>query len=222
MYEWCDRTVNPVTGCLRHCPWCISRYCCEKFKSHVNMDTPAFHEDRLAQIQQGSNQIILLTSMSDPADWETDWLSKTLKAAGDTPKHKFVMLSRDFRAFREKMQFFSRPPNLMTGATIVSRDELERVKPYHPEIFCFMPILEQMGLWQESRYTVHAKWIIAGADARQGERIIPKLSWIMDVAGMASKLSIPIWQDDTLSPYLGKKNLRQELPKGWFVNGGKK
>jgi protein gp37 len=37
--EWCDRTWNPVTGCLHNCPYCYARVITQRFGGRWNQST---------------------------------------------------------------------------------------------------------------------------------------------------------------------------------------
>jgi protein gp37 len=120
--EWCDRTWNPVTGCLHGCPYCYARNLVWRFgktygapKKINSLDMPIYDEEhyqvqypfgfaptflryRLEEpqlIKQPQN--IFVCSMADLfGEWVPDeWIDKVFDVCNGAPQHRFLFLTKN-------------------------------------------------------------------------------------------------------------------------------
>lgn len=123
--EWCDSTFNPVTGCLRGCPYCYAKAMVNRFSGGTDDDqsklyvedkpvrgkdgkiipyphgfAPTFHRYRLEQIRHWKNEEprnIFICSMADLfGEWVPDeWVSEIIEALDQAPQHNYLFLTKN-------------------------------------------------------------------------------------------------------------------------------
>ena len=99
---WCDRTWNPITGCLRGCEYCYARRMAQRLAGRFGYPKddpfkPTLHEDKLHLPQTWKKlQRIFVCSMSDiGAPWTPQvWTRRVLQVADSCPRHTFIFLTK--------------------------------------------------------------------------------------------------------------------------------
>lgn len=217
--EWCDSTLNPVVGCTHGCTYCYARKMNDRFGWIRDFATPQFFPERLKQLESKKPQSIFMNSMSDIADWKTEWADTTIAAMNKNPQHKYLFLTK--RAFIYDEFFIDSMPNLWIGMTATddkSFDENEyylREMKSHYEINTFVSLEPLSGeLSRESLKNIRFfDWVIIGAETgnRKG-KVIPKKEWIDKIVYACDIGEVPVFMKDSLIPIVGEENMRRDFP----------
>ena len=147
---WCNRTFNPVWGCLNHCEYCYARKIAKRFwRQETNKQlryeldngfpdydysadgTPIFMKEfRPIFLDTHFNkkfpkkpQRIFVGSMSEIYYWEDRWLEKVLEKVKLYPQHIFQFLTRYPETYN-KWPFPEIPENCWLGTTITKMEDL--------------------------------------------------------------------------------------------------
>ncbi len=194
-YVW-----NPVWGCLNTCPYC---YVCNlaafrrKTKEQRSFQ-PLWIESNFQKPCPKKPSTIFVNSMSDIAYWNPLWMIRVLDRMREHLHHNFLFLTKQPETYCYLDMIA--PGNCWFGTTITTN--------YFPQIplcvdrinfISVEPILEEIHLHHGPLATKQLGWIIVGAETgnRKG-KVIPKLDWILSLAGFATNNRIPIWMKDNL------------------------
>jgi len=107
--EWCDHTINVVTGCKHGCPYCYAGKMTKVYANrwHVDPDfKPAFHEERLREIIKATG-IVFVVSMGDLfGEWVPfEWIHETMMAVKQNEgKATFVFLTKNPARYEELLK----------------------------------------------------------------------------------------------------------------------
>lgn len=99
--EWCDRTWNPVTGCLQGCPFCYARKIAHRFngtKAFPNGFNPTFYPERLPDpVKMKKPQVIFVCSMADLfGSWVPhEWIEQVINSCMAAPQHSYIFLTKN-------------------------------------------------------------------------------------------------------------------------------
>jgi protein gp37 len=216
--EWCDRTINPITGCLRGCPFCYAR---QRAKRLAGMERahpgstgyptggdpfrPTFHPNRIDQILKlrGKGKRIFLDSMGD---WFSDgvqpeWLSTAVSAVRQKPEHEFLVLTK----WTENLGMLKEtPPNLWIGTSVTCQNDIHRIQELKgalSEVHKFISFEPIHGPIDVDLTGID--WIIIGAETgnRKG-KIKPRPEWVESIRKEAGGLGIPVFLKDNLRAFL--------------------
>ena len=142
--EWCDSSVNPITGCIKGCEGCYARSIANRFSEKrtdwglydgVKQDgmkpfpwgfAPTFHPDRLTQITSLGHTFVC--SMSDmfgngiPHGWTHDVMDALYKKGGYGAK--FTILTKEpgnaeafLRRYNPPYQYTGGSPKINIGTS---------------------------------------------------------------------------------------------------------
>jgi len=170
---WCDKTFNPVTGCLHGCWYCYARKIAMRFDGHFK---PTFHEDRLKEpykLKKPSK--IFVCSMADLfGDWVPRyWIGKILKVIKENPRHTFQLLTKNPKRYLE----FKFSDNVWLGITedYINQARLNYLKMAKTKykFISFEPLLGDMSALDLSGIDLCIVGAMTGARA-----VKPKQEWI--------------------------------------------
>jgi protein gp37 len=217
--EWCDRTINPISGCMNDCDFCYARKMANRQsgieRKHPNKSgypttgdpfRPTFHPDKLQKIidLNGSPKGIFLDSMSDwfsPAV-EPDWLRRIIKAVTQKPEHTFMVLTKRPDCITKMLNGIDIPSNLWLGTSITDQSNVERIDclKEHVQTHRFLSIEPLHGAIDADFADI--EWIIVGAETgnRKG-KILPKQEWVENIIIAAERQRTPVFLKNNLRPY---------------------
>lgn len=119
--EWCDRTWNPMTGCLHGCSYCYARQVAELRKQAFPQGfKPMFHESRLAlPATVKKPQVVFVGSMTDMmgAWWKGKDISRVVTACAESPHHTFLWLTKNPGRYASIIW----PTNCWLGTTVTNQ-----------------------------------------------------------------------------------------------------
>jgi protein gp37 len=236
--EWCDRTWNPITGCLHGCEYCYARGIARRFGDNKSEDLsfldanftfdtsikptnpypfgfrPTFHRYRLDYPTKiKTPQTIFVGSMADVfGDWVPDeWIAEVFKACEAAPHHRYIFLTKNPKRYAEIIQYF---PNaeIWLGSTITSRNDDPLTDGVFWNTFVSVePILENVI---DNLSNALPRWVIIGAETgTRNPKTIPKREWIDDIVSACRQANIPVFLKNNLADIWGEP-LIQELPWG--------
>lgn len=222
--EWCDKTLNPVVGCSFNCRYCYARRIFYRFnKTGKRFEDPEFFSERLKQMADPAPSRIFLTSMSDPADWEPDWIKHIVAAMTENPQHQYLLLSKRPECYAKfwysQGGAMWKPENVWFGATITQQDELGRLArlPMKRRFISIEPILEPIDLSDRPTRAVYAfaDWVILGAETGFSTgKVMPKWDWIKQIVDYCDAAGVPVFMKDSLVDTVGEENMRRAWPPG--------
>lgn len=209
--DWCTHTVNPVVGCTYGCTYCYARRLNNRFKWIEDWNKPQFYPKRLEELKSKRPKIIFMNSMSDIADWEDEWIEKTLKAIVENPQHKYLFLTKRLKGYKD----IKYTDNIWLGNTITRQNDfiIEYGRPNRAKRFYSIePILEPIRLPLNNIPKKNVQWVIVGAETgnRKG-KVAPEKGWIMDIKKQCRDMGIPIFMKESLEKLMGQ-NFVQEFP----------
>lgn len=184
-FEWCDQTINPITGCLNGCTFCYARRFALRFRGRYGYPAddpfrPTFHSDKIQRILdlKGKGKRIFLDSMSD---WfskgvEHNWISEVIRTVSQKPEHTFPVLTKrpDLIALTDI------PSNLWLGVSLTNNADRWRLDSLREKVngHKFVSIEPLQGPVDEADLD-ELEWVIVGAETGNHKgRIKPKAEWI--------------------------------------------
>jgi len=135
--NWAAFSWNPVTGCLKACPWCYARKRAENdyFKSGFPTGfKPTFHPARLLapsntsipkdKVDLPGIRRVFVCSMADLfGDWvPAEWIQSVIDTCADNTQWDFLLLTKNPKRYQE----FTFPLNCWLGATADTQTRADR------------------------------------------------------------------------------------------------
>ena len=242
--EWADSTWNPVTGCLHGCPYCYARSIARRFGYIKRPDydeteihdlreslfnhregkgivaypfnfAPTFHRYRLDQVFRWKEpRNIFVCSMADLfGAWVPDsWIEMIFSFCEKAAQHKYMFLTKNPARYLKLSDAGKLPKGMWYGSTVTKPDEAYMYcsKDWHSFI-SIEPIMEDFGEMKGIR----TEWVIVGAETgNRKDKVVPKKSWIENIAHECEKNGIPLFMKDSLIPIVGEENMKREFPAG--------
>lgn len=189
--------------------------------------SPTFYRYKLDELQKWTNpRTIFVCSMADLfGEWIPDeWIRSVFEAAEAAPQHRYLFLTKNPKRYADIQKHGGLPANknMWYGASITNTELLEQAANAFGDIpfkvntfFSIEPIMEDITSYKILRmdnfFSVFAKWIIVGAETgNRKEKVVPNKLWIDNICAAAYK--VPVFMKDSLTPIVGDKNMRRELP----------
>ena len=218
--EWCDRTINPVSGCRRGCEFCYARKMAfrlaemEKarpgstgYPTDGDHFKPTFHPEKLDQIYalKGRGKRIFLGSMGDffSEGVDPEWFDATVGAVRHKPEHMFIILTKWTERF-DLYDLSGLPANLWIGVSVTCQADAHRVEdlklalPSQPKLVSFEPLLGSVDV-----DLTEIGWVIIGAETgRRAGKIEPLPKW---VDGIRIGFQGPVFLKNNLQPFYAEK-----------------
>ena len=233
--QWAWWTWNPVTGCLRGCPYCYAREMATSSRFATIYPagfTPLFHHDRLdapknqrvPSSPEPEAKRVFVCSMGDLfGEWvPREWIERVMAAIREGPGFEYLMLTKNPERYLE----FDLPTNAWAGATVDSQSsaqaritDLSRVRQARVRWVSCELLLEPIRVDFRG-----IDWVIIGArsgttqpDGTKIPGFAPPLPWVMDLIAQARQADCTVYLKANL---LGKTSdqwpgmkLIQEAPR---------
>lgn len=231
--DWTDDVLNIVWGCNKNCNKKDHGFDCyaKKFARRIgrSVGKSRGYSDKIIEDMINFKLVlfpdwsdifdknckvktsrIFLNSMSDICYWKTKWINFLIKKIREYPRHTFLILTKNCRIY----EHYTFPLNCFLGVTItdnIDREVYWIMKKFSNKTFVSIePILKTI---RNPDHLEIFDWVIVGADSTPGkQRIIPSLSWIVDIANYCQHYNIPLFMKDSLKKIYGK-DLIQEFPE---------
>lgn len=149
--NWCDKTWNPMTGCLHGCDYCYARKLAETRLKAMGLYPqgfkPTFHNKRLYDPVDKPGAVIFVGSMTDMmgAWWPNDDINAVIETCYQEKQHTFLWLSKNPGRYAD----FIWPDNCWLGMTLTGRedDNLAGLRAFilTPNIKRFLSIEPMLG-----------------------------------------------------------------------------
>ena len=239
--EWCDKTWNPVTGCLHNCEYCYAAGISKRFNSskggkilNISLDEmakhtkghdiyhiafqPTFHCYRLDEpqkLKKPSN--IFVCSMADLfGEWVPDeWIKQVFEACEKAPQHNYLFLTKNPKRYSKLRDNGLLPKNKIFwyGTTITKDNDLAFMDIRFNHFLSVEPILEKIE-FSHKEMEENIKWLIVGTETgNRKEKVIPKREWIENIVKQCKKYDTPLFMKNNLSKIWGEELIKQ-FPKG--------
>lgn len=201
----CDKTLNPVVGCLGPdgrglCPWCFAKEQNRLHKIIPDFTKPQFFPERLEQLRHTRKSYkIFINSMSDlfgpwvPEEWREYIFAKM---------REFYW--HQFQALTKSPSILSRldiPENCWVGVSITSPADYHRIDELRKcnarvKFISAEPLMAPLTNLDLS----DIDWLIVGAmTGPMKKHHQPEQAWVIDIIDYARRLNIPIFIKDNLN-----------------------
>ncbi len=144
----CIQNLNLVIGCTIGCSYCYARNNVRRFHITDDFAKPEYFPNKLCRMDRARPQNILLTGMSDFAEWNPSWREEIFAKMAENPQHQYLFLTKR----PENISFSSELDNAWFGVTVTSCKEKGRIATLREQIrsrhyhVTFEPIFDEIGL----------------------------------------------------------------------------
>ena len=183
--------------------------------------TPTLHRYRLDEPKKWTEpRTIFVCSMADLfGEWVPDeWIKSVFDACGKAPQHRYLFLTKNparYIALAEKGML---PSKHWYGYSATTDDDLWTF--YHADdcpVKNLFVSVEPIHGKLITPFSTHcpADWVIIGAETgNHKSKIVPKRSWITEIADHCEMMSIPVFMKESVKGLVGS-NFKQQFP--WEV-----
>ncbi len=206
--DWCDWSVNPISGCLHPCSYCYLKAMDKRLGS--NLIKPNLRGDRLYEIAKLKKPSKIFIGSS--GDMWGKWVDKSdidivLSYCAPLSRHIFQFLSKNPTRYSD----FKCIPNGWYGTTIdglpFTHNNLEKLvystMGAKVRFISFEPLLAEV---HPNLYDID--WIIIGSDSSRGAKKPPK-KWADILIDYARGTNTAVWVKDNY----GYGKVIKEWPK---------
>ena len=193
--DWCDWSVNPISGCKHGCPYCYMNRMKKLFKEIME---PAFHPGRLREMSKLTepSKIFVGSSGDMWGSWvDSEWITDVLFfCATHAPHHTYQFLTKNPIRYSD----FDCIPNAWYGTTVdgtaFTVGNVEQLflstPPKTTRFISFEPLLSEI---HPNLYDID--WIIIGADSSRGAKKPPQ-EWADILIDYARGAGTAVWVKD--------------------------
>lgn len=236
--DWCDRTVNPVIGCKRGCPYCYAKRLNDRFNFVKDFAIPERKDSAFRIVKKGGISIFF-DSMSDFDYWAgIDITNFHNTIMGSVASIAWIGLTKSpdaidrFRSCNlgKDHDFFNGPNDsgcgLWLGYSIDAKAQVDkamaRTRPLDADFLSIEPI--ECDLFAETdivdlMLSCHRKVKLAIIGAETGNRqgkVECKKEWVDSLVRLFDSCSIKVFMKSSLKTIMGKDFRQDELP--WPVS----
>ena len=205
---------NPVWGCSFACPYCYAKGIAKRFGNQIagrDDFLPTFIEKNFRKGMPKAPARVFVNSMSDVADWKTEWIDRVFAKIKENPGIDFLFLTK-------RPEVYGRhdfPMNAWLGLS------------WTGECACNFPYLGTEGrirflsiepLLANPMPCSIVDWVVIGAESgNRAGKITPKKEWIerIEKACNSQAVQVPVFMKDSLVPIMGDF-MRREFPNRLF------
>ena len=214
--DWCDYTLNPVTGCKHGCPYCYARKIAERFrgsKAWPQGFEPMFHPERLQDpAKMKKPQTIFICSMADLfGEWVPEpWIQEVFYSCHKAPQHTYIFLTKNPERyltipgglFRQNMWFGTSSDG---GLHVSDRIYALQKLPHDNKFISFEPLLYDPGMMSLKGI----KQVIIGAQTNPDK--CAGLESVLKICEAADTVGAKVFMKDSLVGRWPDRELRREL-----------
>jgi protein gp37 len=200
--EWTDFTWNPVTGCLRGCPYCYARGYAKRFYPPEVGFSPHFWPEHLGKPGRRKKPAkIFVTSMGDLfGDWvPADWWRAVFDVVRQCPHHTFQFLTKNPKRLKELNPW---PDNCWAGVTATDQEMFDEAAHHLKEVEAGIKFVSAEPLLGLIRMEENPglDWLIIGAQT--GRRSMQPLNaWVDGLLADAQFWGIKVFCKENLKGY---------------------
>lgn len=206
--EWTDFTWNPVTGCLRDCPYCYAKRIYHRFKRSFS---PALHPARRDDpLKRKKPARIFVCSTADLfGPWVPDsWILDVVETAARARQHTFQFLTK----YPARLKAFAFPSNAWVGTTVTDAGSAAVAAVAMRDVRAtvrFASVEPMLGRAHIYRDLWIPDWIIIGRQTGPGAKPPPRGA-AEELTAAAESLGVPVFH----KPGLGAGFARRDFPGG--------
>lgn len=183
--------------------------------------TPTLHRYRLDEPQKWTQpRTIFVCSMADLfGEWVPDeWIKAVFDACDKAPQHRYLFLTKNPARYIALAEKGLLPSKHWYGYSATTDDDLWTFHhaddcPVKNLFVSVEPIHDRLI----TPFSTHcpADWVIIGAETGNCKnKIIPKRSWITEIAGHCEMMTIPVFMKESVKELMGS-DFKQQFP--WEV-----
>jgi len=231
--DWADVTINPITGCRNFgnpeiCgDYCYAARMARRLKGRFGYPAddpfrPAFHPDRLREINWKRNKTPSRIFLNSMADWfsegvDPDWIRQIIEAVRNNEDDVFFILTKRPERILEMIHCLTLPKNLWWGVSVTKQEDLWRIatlKDSLPAVHKFVSFEPLHGMICEPDLE-GIEWAIIGAESvGRADRIDPRPGWIAYLICCLPR-DLPYFMKDNLLPHIPIEwDHVQQFPEG--------
>lgn len=183
---------------------------------------PTFHRYKLGfPCRLGKPRVIFVCSMADLfGAWvPREWQREVFEACLATPRHKYIFLTKNERAYWDMALdgsgIMPSGSGFWYGHTATAQDDVERIAPFTPPAAYryFLSVEPLHGPIDLSRFLRMPEWVIIGAETgNRAGKCAPKKEWVDGIADFCQKRDIPVFMKDSMLPVVGTDGMLRQFP----------
>lgn len=202
--EWTEATWNPVRGCTKLSPGCKHCYAetfAERFRGVPGHPFEQGFDLRLVPDalelprRWRRGRLIFVNSMSDlfHDDVPLAYIRKVFAVMGETPQHRFQVLTKRAERLEELSTSLRFPPNVWMGVSVENADYTWRIEHLRrvPAAVRFLSIEPLLGpIPNLTLDGIH--WVIVGGESGRGARPMDA-SWARMIRATCQHARVPFF-----------------------------